>query len=127
MFFTLNQALKSLAGSHPMHLKATKTKPLLDKIENIVRKEENASYQHFLLIPQCFPKPSWGNESIDCMEMSEADRLSVHKARVHRWALSEMKDTKYVFCRAQRYHDILSDQWLSGKHVELVTGVDTRW
>ena len=26
---------------------------VLDKIENIVGKEENAGYQHFLLYPQC--------------------------------------------------------------------------
>ena len=31
-------------------------KLVLDKIENIVGKEENAGYQHFLLFPQCFPK-----------------------------------------------------------------------
>ena len=29
---------------------------VLDMIENIVRKEENAGYQHFLLFPQCFEK-----------------------------------------------------------------------
>ena len=29
---------------------------VLDKTENIVGKEENAGYQHFLLFPQCFPK-----------------------------------------------------------------------
>ena len=28
----------------------------LDKIENIVGKEENAGYQHFLLFPQCIQK-----------------------------------------------------------------------
>ena len=27
-------------------------------VENIVGKGENASYQHFLLFPQCFPKTS---------------------------------------------------------------------
>ena len=27
-----------------------------DRIENIVGKGENASYQHFLLFLQCFPK-----------------------------------------------------------------------
>ena len=32
------------------------TKFVLDKIENIVGKEENAGYQHFLLFPQCFQK-----------------------------------------------------------------------
>ena len=30
------------------------TKFVLDKIENIVGKEENAGYQHFLLFPQRF-------------------------------------------------------------------------
>ena len=29
-----------------------------DWIENIVGKGENAGYQHFLLFPQCFQKPS---------------------------------------------------------------------
>ena len=31
---------------------------LSDKAENIVGREENAGYQHFLLFPQCFQKPS---------------------------------------------------------------------
>ena len=31
---------------------------LFDEIENTVGKGENAGYQHFLLFPQCFPKPS---------------------------------------------------------------------
>ena len=29
---------------------------VLDRIENIVGKEENAGYQYFLLFPQCFQK-----------------------------------------------------------------------
>ena len=29
----------------------------LDWVENIVGKGENAGYQHFLLLPQCFQKP----------------------------------------------------------------------
>ena len=33
-----------------------KMKFVLAKVENIVRKEENAGYQHFLLYPQCFQK-----------------------------------------------------------------------
>ena len=33
-----------------------KAKFVLDKIENIVGKEENAGYQHFLLFPQGFQK-----------------------------------------------------------------------
>ena len=32
---------------------------VLDKIENIVGKEENAGHQHFLLFPQCFQKSSY--------------------------------------------------------------------
>ena len=31
-------------------------KVVLDSIENIAGKEENAGYQHFLLFPQCFQK-----------------------------------------------------------------------
>ena len=27
-----------------------------DRVENIIRKGENAGYQHFLLLPQCFGK-----------------------------------------------------------------------
>ena len=30
----------------------------LGSVENIVGKGENAGYQHFLLFPQCFQKPS---------------------------------------------------------------------
>ena len=32
---------------------------VLDKVENIVEKGENADYQHFLLFPQCFQKASF--------------------------------------------------------------------
>ena len=35
-----------------------KLKPVLGRIENIVRKGENAGYQHFLLFPLCFQRPS---------------------------------------------------------------------
>ena len=31
---------------------------VFDREENIVGKGENAGYQHFLLFPQCFPKPT---------------------------------------------------------------------
>ena len=33
-----------------------KWKFVLERVENIVGKGENAGYQHFLLFPQCFPK-----------------------------------------------------------------------
>ena len=32
---------------------------VLGRVENIVRKGENAGYQHFLLFPQCFQKQSF--------------------------------------------------------------------
>ena len=34
------------------------TKIVYGRVKNIVGKGENAGYQHFLLFPQCFPKPS---------------------------------------------------------------------
>ena len=37
---------------------AKKTISICDRVENTVGKEENAGYQHFLLLRQCFPKPS---------------------------------------------------------------------
>ena len=30
----------------------------MERVENIVKKGENAGYQHFLLYRQCFPRPS---------------------------------------------------------------------
>ena len=36
-----------------------KFKLVLGRVENIVGKEENAGYQHFLLFPQCFQKASF--------------------------------------------------------------------
>ena len=33
-----------------------KLKLLLEMVENIMKKGENAGYQHFLLFPQCFQK-----------------------------------------------------------------------
>ena len=32
---------------------------VFDRVENNVRKGENAGYQHFLLFPQCFQKASF--------------------------------------------------------------------
>ena len=36
-----------------------KLKFVLERVENIVGKRENAGYQHFLLYPQCFQKASF--------------------------------------------------------------------
>ena len=32
---------------------------VLGRVENIVEKEQNAGYQHFLLLPQCFQKATF--------------------------------------------------------------------
>ena len=40
---------------------------LLDRVENIVGKGENAGNQHFLLFLQCFPKPSSLGFKRDCV------------------------------------------------------------
>ena len=38
---------------------------LFDGVEHTVGKGENAGYQHFLLFPQCFPKPpSLGSSNV---------------------------------------------------------------
>ena len=36
-----------------------KLKFALGRLENIMGKEENAGYQHFLLFPQCFQRASY--------------------------------------------------------------------
>ena len=38
---------------------AEKLKFVLERVENIVRKGENAGYRHFLLFSQCFQKASF--------------------------------------------------------------------
>ena len=40
-----------------------KLKFVLDVVENIMGKGENAGYQQFLLFPQCFPKASFSRSS----------------------------------------------------------------
>ena len=56
------------AGNAGLNLKAfaddkinvtEKFKFVLGWVENMVRKEENNGYQHFLLFPQCFQKASF--------------------------------------------------------------------
>ena len=48
---------------------AKMTISLCDRVENTMEKEENDGYQHFLLIPQCFQKPSFVRvvKSWDCV------------------------------------------------------------
>ena len=49
-----------------------KLKFMLERVENIVGKGENAGYQHFLLFPQCFQKLifSRGVKNRDCVVKS---------------------------------------------------------
>ena len=55
---------KFQTGQNRKHLQTTKVKvpkmmiSVFDRVENIEGKGENAGYQHFLLFPQCFLKPS---------------------------------------------------------------------
>ena len=55
----------------------------IGRVENIVGQGENAGYQHFLLFPQCFQKPSFsgllksglygkGLNSVTVLPISEA-------------------------------------------------------
>ena len=61
---TLSQTTKFWTGPNSKQLQTTKldvakmTISLFDREENTVGKGENAGYQHFLLFPHCFPKPS---------------------------------------------------------------------
>ena len=50
---------------------------LFDRVENTLGKGENAGYQHFLLFPQCFPKPSslGSLKSRDCLVKGEGDDM----------------------------------------------------
>ena len=51
---------------------------LFDKVENTVGKGENAGYQHFLLVLQCFSKPFFFRaiKSKDCVVKSKEDSWS---------------------------------------------------
>ena len=52
----LDWSMKTFADDKIKAIK--KMKFVLQRIKNIVRKGENAGYQHFLHFPQCFQKPS---------------------------------------------------------------------
>ena len=47
------------AFAHDKNSLTEKLKFVLDRVENIVGKEENAGYQDFLYFPQCFQKLSF--------------------------------------------------------------------
>ena len=64
-YLTLYQKTKFKTGPNSKHFAGNNFKvairmiSIFDRVENIVGKGENASYQHFLLFPQCFPKASF--------------------------------------------------------------------
>ena len=52
-----------------------------DRVENNVGKGENAGYQHFLLFPQCFPKPpSLGSSKVGIMWLRVKSEDNPHTA-----------------------------------------------
>ena len=60
---------------------------IFDRIENRVGEKENACYQHFLLFPQCFQKPSFSGLLINTESFTPQPALlekafenTVHKA-----------------------------------------------
>ena len=53
----LDMAIFKAFADYKLYI-AIMTFSLCDRVENTVGKEENAGYQHFLLFPQGFPKPS---------------------------------------------------------------------
>ena len=66
-----------------------KLKFLLNMIENIVGKGENAGYQHFLLFPQCFLHSS----------LSASLRVEIRWSQVKH--LSELLVFSYGHCRSR--------------------------
>ena len=78
---------------------------VLDRVENIVGKEENAGYQHFLLFSQCFQKPS-------CPRLL---KIGIMWERVKSWNLSENLNKKF--------HFTIDSDTVS---VNTVNGVDSR-
>ena len=51
------------------------------RVENIVGKGENASYQHFLLFPQCFQEASFKVlKSKDCVVKSQ--KMNLDKSKI---------------------------------------------
>ena len=58
------------------------------RVENTVGKGENAGYQHFLLFPLCFPKPS----SVWSLKVGiELERIKVVKTQILLWKFSKCK------------------------------------
>ena len=52
---------------------------VFDRVENIVRKGENAVYQHFLLLPQCFKKGFFPRhvEGCHCLRIGKVTSISI--------------------------------------------------
>ena len=56
-----------------------KMKFVMGRVKNVVGKGENAGNQHFLLCPQCFPKPQTNKETdFELFEGLESHALYVY-------------------------------------------------
>ena len=75
-------------------------------MENIVGKGENAGYQHFLLFPQCFPKPS-----LESLKVGIACERVKHQS-------SNPYGTKQKFSvkRQFRFYHLFNDQCFTPYH-----------
>ena len=60
---------------------------LYDSVENTVVKGENAGYQHFLLFPQCFPKPS----SLKLCGKELSKLLTINSTKEQNFRLASLK------------------------------------
>ena len=83
-----------------------KLKYVLGRVENIMGKGENAGYQHFLLFPQCFPKPSF----------SVSLKVGIVWYRVK----SEAGKISLKACRKWHVH-VLSHPWNPGLSITLLS------
>ena len=55
-----------------------------DRVEDVVRKGENAGYQHFLLFLQCFEKSSFPDTSKGVIVWERVKSWSVDEEKVRR-------------------------------------------
>ena len=72
-----------------------KLKFVLEKVENILGKGENAGYQHFLLFPQCFQKPTF----------PEMLKVGVMWLRVERPSSQGPPKHGFIWCRVENFYE----------------------
>ena len=66
---------------------------LLHRMENTVGKGENAGYQHFLLFPLCFPKPS----SLGSLKLLYTNSVSLEESKIcHLGRINPLPDNKIL-------------------------------